>query len=116
MLIVDYKTNLTENDEKSWKISILSNFNPLGAVKDINIFEKPFDFFKAHIKRQLLVALPYQGSKFIFLPWRSLHPTVRSRTIRPWTIRPRTIRPFIVRKIMYKKNLATNYFINPVPI
>jgi len=47
-------------------VVILSNFSPLGAVKDINIFEKLFYFFKAHIKRQLLVALPYQGSNFIF--------------------------------------------------
>src|SRR6218665_389957 len=64
MLIVDYKKCLTENDEKPWKISIFGNFSPLRAVKDINIFEKLFDFFKAHIKRQLLIALPYQGSNF----------------------------------------------------
>jgi len=54
----------------------LSNFIPLGAVKDINIFEKLFDLFKAHIERQLLVALPYQGSNINFLPWRSLHPII----------------------------------------
>jgi len=46
---------------------ILSNLIPLGAVKDIKIF---FDFFKAHIKKQL--------SNLTFLPWRSLHPIMHS--------------------------------------
>ena len=48
------------------KISILGNYRPLGAVKDINIFGKFFDFFKAHIKGQLSVALPYHDSNFNF--------------------------------------------------
>ena len=29
----------------------LGNYHPLGAVKDINIFGKLFDFLKAHTKR-----------------------------------------------------------------
>ena len=48
------------------KISILGNYRPLGAVREINFFLKTFRFFKAHFNRQLLVVLPYQGSNFFF--------------------------------------------------
>jgi len=58
---------MTENRPFFMKISILGNYRPLGAVKDINIFEKLFNFLKAYIKGQLLVALPYHDSNFNFL-------------------------------------------------
>ena len=69
---------------------MLSNISPLGAVKDINIFEKLFDFFKANIKRQLITALLIANCYIkipilIFLSWRSLHPTTHSPTLAPYT-------------------------------
>jgi len=66
MLIFDYKKIMTENRPFSWKILILGKYRPFGAVKDINIFGKLLDFLKAHIKGQLLVALPYHDSNFYF--------------------------------------------------
>jgi len=57
MLVVEYKNILTENSWFSWKIPISSNFSPLVKARDIKSFEKSFDIFKAHIKRQLSVAL-----------------------------------------------------------
>jgi len=54
--IVDYDIS-TENRPFSWKIPIFSNFGPLRRAQDIKMFEKRFDIFKAHIKRQLLVPL-----------------------------------------------------------
>ena len=46
--------------------SIFSNFSPLGPNLPIKFVEKVFDFLKAHIKRQLLVAMPYRDSNFSF--------------------------------------------------
>jgi len=57
MLVVEYKNISTENSRFSWKIPIFSNFNPLVRARDIKISEKLFNIFKAHIKRQLSVAL-----------------------------------------------------------
>jgi len=64
MLPVDYKKNLRENRQFSWKIMILGNYRPFGALKEITIFEKLFDYFNAHIKQQSLQGLPYSGSNF----------------------------------------------------
>src|SRR6218665_2500334 len=44
---------MTENRPFSRKITTFGNFSPLGANQDITIFQKLFDFFKAHNKRQL---------------------------------------------------------------
>jgi len=48
------------------KNSSVGNFGPLGANLTITFFEKLFDFLKAHIKRQLLVAGQYQEYNFRF--------------------------------------------------
>jgi len=55
MLLVDLKKIITENWPFSTKITIFGNFGPLEASQDITIFDKLFDFFKAHIKRQLFL-------------------------------------------------------------
>jgi len=50
---------MTENRPFLLKNSTFGNFGPLRANLGTKFFEKVFDFFKAHIKRQLLVAIPY---------------------------------------------------------
>jgi len=57
VVLVDYKKIQQKTGHFYEKIPIFSNFGRLGRVQDIKIFEKLFDIFKAHIKRQLLVAL-----------------------------------------------------------
>jgi len=55
---------MTENRPFSCKISILGNFNPLGAVKDINIFENTFQLFESPYQKAAIGALPYLWSNF----------------------------------------------------
>src|SRR6218665_67180 len=46
---------MTENRSFSLKISILGSFNPFGAVKDINIFEKTFQLFESPYKKAAII-------------------------------------------------------------
>src|SRR6218665_1074284 len=72
---------LKENKPFSRKILIFSNFSPLVAVEYIKIFEKLFDFVKAHIKRQLYFAVRWHDSNFYFLHRHSQHPTIHVYTL-----------------------------------
>ena len=52
---------------ESMPTSIFGNFLPLGTNLGINFFEKVFNFFKAHIKRQLWVAISTSGVQLYFV-------------------------------------------------
>ena len=51
MLLVDYRENQQKTGHFYEKNLIFSNFDPLGRVQGIKMFEKLFVVFKAHIKR-----------------------------------------------------------------
>jgi len=62
MILVDGINNYSTGHYM--KKSIFGNFGLFETNLGIKCLEKVFDFFKAHIKRQLLVAVPFQESNF----------------------------------------------------
>ena len=67
---------MTENRPFSGKITIFCNFGPLGANEDIKNFDKPFDYFKAHIKRQRFLHCHIRILILSLLHGHSHHPNV----------------------------------------
>jgi len=66
MILVDCKKIMAENRPFYEKIRFLVTLAPLGQIWALKFLTEFFEFFKAHIKRQLLAAMPYQESNFNF--------------------------------------------------